>query len=163
MPAGYTYFRRIGSIIRSSGAILLFTQIGDSVYYNTPIADVNVTIAANTARTARTLTVPTGIVVQPIGYAAIGLTKSDEQAYAYVTTPGLADTTPGVAGAATATVWYEDYSPAPVAHYGIGGLSCHTNTSAQVNSRTARTQTAAGNVFFTIVTRGYIDRRGRDN
>jgi len=162
MPAGYTYFRRIGSIIRSSGAILLFTQIGDSVYYNTPIADVNVTIAANTARTARTLTVPTGVVVQPIGYAAIGMQKEDDQAYVYVTTPGLSDTLPSTS-AATASVWYEAYSPGAVGHWGIGNLSCHTNTSAQVNSRTARATTVGGTVFLLIVTHGYVDSRGRDS
>lgn len=62
MPSGYTRFRRIGSIIRSGGTILGFTQRGDEFLLLTQVLDVNVA-DPGTGYDLRTLTVPVGIQV----------------------------------------------------------------------------------------------------
>lgn len=160
MPSGYTHFRRIGSVVRTGGAIKLFSQIGDAVYWITPVQDVNATIAANTARTARTLTVPTGIAVEVIGNASIGLAGGAETRYLFITTPGLDDSAPGPQVASVST-FHENVSGN--VHYANSAYVCHTNTSAQVNTRTFGFPTLGGNVIIGLLTRGYVDRRGRDD
>ncbi len=64
MPANYDRKRRIGSIIRSGGTILAFTQNGNTFILN--VAVMNRTSNAAQASTLLALTVPGGIVVQPI-------------------------------------------------------------------------------------------------
>lgn len=64
LPANYTQFRRIGSIIRASAAIVLFTQIGD-VFIRTTVATDRASTAA-LADSLITISVPTGIIVSPI-------------------------------------------------------------------------------------------------
>ncbi len=65
MPANYTLFRRIGSIIRVAGSIALFVQDGNTFTYNTvtPPQDFSGTTRA---KSAFTVTVPTGIRVNGI-------------------------------------------------------------------------------------------------
>ncbi|MGN7959124.1 hypothetical protein [Agrobacterium radiobacter] len=64
MPANYDRKRRIGSIIRSAGAILLFTQHGDQFDLTTNIIQRSSTAAFPAG--PLTLTTPLGISVQPI-------------------------------------------------------------------------------------------------
>ncbi|MCZ7498860.1 hypothetical protein [Agrobacterium sp. ST15.13.015] len=64
MPTNYDRKRRIGSIIRSGGTILAFTQNGNTFILN--VAVMNRTSNAAQASTLLALTVPGGIVVQPI-------------------------------------------------------------------------------------------------
>jgi hypothetical protein len=62
-PASYTYYRRVGSIIRTGGSIKAFHQQGDTFYWDSPVVDVDsTTLGAQTT----TLTVPTGIVVEAL-------------------------------------------------------------------------------------------------
>ena len=63
MPSGYTLKRRIGSIIRSAGAIRDSNQIGNFFQFPTPSLDVDTT-TLGTASTNFTLSVPTGIKVR---------------------------------------------------------------------------------------------------
>ena len=60
-----THVRRIGSVLRESAALVPFTQQGDKFLRTSPVLDVSVAIAATTANT-RTLSVPTGIVVDAV-------------------------------------------------------------------------------------------------
>lgn len=41
LPSGYTQKRRIGSLVRRTGALLPFVQMGDYFQYPTPYADIN--------------------------------------------------------------------------------------------------------------------------
>jgi len=59
MPAGYTYFRRIGSIIRSAATILGFKQTGNTFWWNNSVQDYSATTSR--AWALLTTTVPTGI------------------------------------------------------------------------------------------------------
>lgn len=64
MPTNYDRKRRIGSIIRSAGAILLFTQHGDQFDLTTNV--IQRSSAAAFPAGPLTLTTPLGISVQPI-------------------------------------------------------------------------------------------------
>lgn len=149
LPAGYTHFRRIGSINRASSAIRGFRQQGDHFWLTTPIADESVSVA--TAEGLLSLVaVPNGVKVRP--FLSIGLAASGT-AYAnidilYNMCDGDGPTAFGIARAS------------------IAGLSLlvpitflHTNTSRQirrgvvVNSGTLTTASC--------VTRGWYDDRGR--
>lgn len=63
MPANYDRKRRIASIVRSAGSILLYRQNGSTFEYQTPVADIDVT-TPGTAAVTRALTVPVGIPVE---------------------------------------------------------------------------------------------------
>lgn len=69
MPSGYDRKRRIGSIIRSAGAILGFDQTGDLFTLNINVTNVSTSSAV--ALTALAVTVPAGIVVRPVLQASI--------------------------------------------------------------------------------------------
>jgi hypothetical protein len=146
--ATYAYVRRIGSIIRSAGAILAFTQDGDMFLLNTGIADINAN-NPGTAAVTRTLTLPTGIVVFSVvnwvlstnGTSANGLISE-------LTTADVAPSSQNMnvgIGVATAN--------------GPARLTIRTNTSAQVRSRVG---TSDANISINCTTLGWIDRRGRD-
>lgn len=144
LPANYTQFRRIGSIIRSSGAILLFLQNGD--HFNFPSA---ITVRNSTAiqtNTLLTMVVPTGIKVRPV----IGF---------------LANT--NAASSTTVAVGDGD-SAAPINIFAVGssgtaigrGITSDfwTNTSAQI--RFAADIAGTISLGATYLT-GWIDSRGR--
>lgn len=64
LPAGYTLFRRIGSVLREAGALVLFRQTDDYFHRVTTVGDRNSAVA--TADTLLTLSVPIGIRVVPL-------------------------------------------------------------------------------------------------
>jgi len=70
MPTNYDYKRRIGSIVRSAGAILGFTQSGDQFLWNVSYSDWNAT-NPGTSTVNRALTVPTGIIVDALIVATV--------------------------------------------------------------------------------------------
>lgn len=62
-PAGYTAFRRIGSVkTNASGNVIAFLQVGRAVWWKTPILDVSANVAAGATLTY-TLSVPPGLSV----------------------------------------------------------------------------------------------------
>lgn len=64
LPTGYTTFRRLGSIMRISGAIKAFTQLGDRFTWAISVLDLSVAVARAMAVLA--VTIPLGVVVRPI-------------------------------------------------------------------------------------------------
>lgn len=64
LPANYTQFRRIGSIIRAAGTILAFTQLGNRFFLASAATDLSSASAASNVLLA--LTVPSGLVVLPV-------------------------------------------------------------------------------------------------
>jgi hypothetical protein len=78
LPSGFTFFRRVGSITRVSGANRLFTQIGRYFQFPTRIRALD-NVAVSTAGELIAMPVPTGIQVMinatfSEGLAASGLT-----------------------------------------------------------------------------------------
>lgn len=153
MPTNYDRKRRIGSIIRSAGAILAFQQFGDKFTFSVPIADVGVNNPGTSAVTA-TMTVPTGIVVTLNGYARLQTSTTSATFVAYVSALAQSDEAPT---ATIATVILQSDSDAGTKR-DIGFFAVETNTSAQIRYRMGTSDT---NTSITIVTHGWVDTRGR--
>jgi hypothetical protein len=73
MPSGYTKKSRIGSIIRSGGAILLFKQYDKYFEFTTPPQDISATMSTAN-RTSYAMTLPVGIKVK--GYFESSITTA---------------------------------------------------------------------------------------
>lgn len=151
MPSNYDYKRRIGSIVRSGGAIRAFVQVGDEFHWSVQAADVNTSGPGTSAVTA-TLTVPTGIVVN----AKIMLGISDGTPIAsrvLVTALSQADTDPSSLNAGT-LLWNDGGNNGTDASL---VTSVYTNTSGQIRYRSS----ASAGVTVYISTIGWNDARGR--
>lgn len=145
----YTYARRIGSILRESGAIVAFTQNGDYFERNSIAADVNASNPGTSAVT-RTLSVPTGIVVDAVVQSGAA---SGGSSIGHVLLSPLTAT--DVAASSTANTGYAGSSP--VSSFGL--LRIKTNTSGQIRSRF---EASAADTTLRISTGGWFDRRGKD-
>jgi hypothetical protein len=147
--AAYTKKRRIGSIVRTAGNIKAFKQEGDRFRWLNPVADISAT-NPGTAAVTRTLTLPTGIVIQAdIAIGVFGVTSGSINAL--VTALDETDTTPS-------GTFFSVIVGNTTVRYGSGIQSVKTNTSAQVRSR----QDASGaSDVFSITTFGWTDGRGR--
>lgn len=144
--ADYIYARRIGSIVRTSGAIVQFSQNGDR-FVVTPINSVN-TAAPGTSAVTATLDIPTGIVVDAIiTFTVDGSTGSE--VYGLVSALTQSNQAP------SATV-HSVFLEAGVEAAGSVHAEIPTDTSAQIRYR------LSASVQATITTLGWIDRRGRD-
>lgn len=146
MPANYTQKRRIGSIIRSGGAIRAFTQRGD--IFLTP-AQTNRNSTSAIADALFTLSVPLGITVQPILCAFL------QQNAAGTTVIGIGSATTGSSDIRLAQ------TPGAASEYGTGLVTSgvFTNTSAQIYY----VVTIAGGSLTSnaLNTYGWTDNRGR--
>jgi hypothetical protein len=144
---GYTAYRRIGSVIRSAGAILLFFQYGDDFWLKTSNFDAN-TSSQSTTRVNYPLTAPTGLVLR--ARISIYMTNSNAGATLVVTNPNLTDTSPTFSTGLLTMI------------SGANGqgvdLEIPTDTSAQISARAS-----ASGTTFTIYTRGWNDPRGKDS
>lgn len=151
--AAYTQIRRIGSIIRSSGSILAFSQFGDDFLWSTVVQDVTATNPGILAVT-RTLTVPTGIKVFAKFNSGIGdnsgvqtdfrvvissLDQSDEAASLY-------NDNLGIFYGAGATI------------FAFERCCVRTNTSAQIRTRLSA---SSATTTLYVGTFGWVDYRGR--
>lgn len=145
MPSGYTYFRRVGSILRVSGANVAFSQFGNEFLRSAPVSDYTTTTLSTTAATPA-LSVPTGIKVRA-KVAMLCSTTGGVVRYVLLTSPDQADTLPtgtlynGIAGGTSGTYSTAEYFP-------------RTNTSAQV-----RVRSSGANTTVELVTFGWIDER----
>lgn len=143
MPANYDRKRRIGSIIRASGAILPFTQTGDRFLLTTPILDVDVTNQGTTG-IQRTLTVPLGLAVVAL------IRLSGTQANGWGIIINVTDLTPSITVAPLVDLF------AAAAITAAAALERVTDTSGRVYSRATGASTTVK-----IATYGWIDSRGR--
>lgn len=156
--ANYTQFRRIGSITRFSAANSGFVQYGNTFQRFLPAFD----IAANNSGTSavtRTLSVPIGIVVEPIltvraAYAGTAQVNPSETVY-------ISSLTQTDNPANTCAQVGQTLSVLGATNVFTTGMSpfrgAFTNTSAQIRSRLSDGTTAS---TLTIVTLGWIDDRG---
>lgn len=152
--SAYLYARRIGSIVRSGGAILTFIQDGDQFMWMSPVGDVNATNPSTSAVT-RTLTLPTGIRVNALMFVAgNGTVSADMPGAIYISDLSVTDTAPASTGASSLNV----FTGGAISLTLGAQIRCMTNTSAQVRSR-VQISTAA--TVLRMSTLGWIDTRGR--
>ncbi len=154
MPANYDYKRRIGSIIRASGAIRLFDQFGDTFMLDAPPLSIDAT-APGTSAVTRTLDVPDGIVVEAIMNVLAGGQSATSNAL-YLSPLTATDSAASRTAAPLATLSVNTATGVIFA----GQVRCMTNTSGQIRSRL---ETSDGTTVLRIATLGWVDRRGRDD
>lgn len=146
MPSSYDQKRRIGSIIRASGTIRAFTQIGDTFHYTTKITDYSST--SSRAVAALTLSVPTGIVVQPLLQNTL-----------YTTSGVVASSAASLAFTGQQLRLAEVNNDTNNYYTGPGVL--FTNTSAQINFAV---EIFSGTIALNeVYTYGWADPRGRES
>lgn len=146
LPTNYTIYRRIGSM-RTNGSSqwVKFSQLGDEFLLDVPVLDLGATIG--TSASLQALSVPTGVKVSAlIDYNGF---KAATTVSFLVTSPDQADTAPSTSGP------FSSFALNGAVGYNSGAI--RTNTSAQIR---LRSDTASTN--FNVMTRGWIDRRGRD-
>lgn len=150
LPSGYLFKRRIASFRTDAGShILAYTQIGDTFLWSNPVQDLNASAISVTTATLNALTVPVGIVVEAIfsGF----YTNTAASTIGVITSPSTADV---AASAANFTV---QGLASSATNASITQMRVVTNTSAQI-----RLRFQAANGSITLITRGWVDRRGRD-
>jgi len=145
----YLYARRIGSIIRTAGAILGFSQNGDQFILSTMSLDINTT-TASAAAASYALQVPVGIVVDAMTHGTFTFVGSAGKG-CLLSSLASSDIAPAVA---TGKVTYTN----PVdSQYVSGDATIRTNTSREI-----RVRCTDNNSYLNVNTYGWIDTRGRD-
>jgi hypothetical protein len=158
MPSGYTYFRRIGSIIRESAAILAFTQMGDEFLWKTPEADISANNPGTSAVSA-TLTTPAG--VKNVAIVTAGVVSSDVTAsapYLYVSSLDQTDVAASANAFVARVTSVDGQAGTDTADTSV--CRVRTNTGSQVRYRV---DASSASVTVSLVTHGWVDRRGRDD
>jgi hypothetical protein len=148
LPANYTLFRRIGSMVTLASVWLKFIQTGDEFLWDVPIASVS-SFNLTTTSTLFQVSVPIGVSVLARGS---GYWVSNVNALLTLQSPLAA-----IVVANTPSGHITAYNPSN----GIGtGLdwSILTDTNAQIRAVAGTNST---NSLFLVV-QGWVDRRGRD-
>lgn len=143
--SSYVYARRIGSIVRASAAILGFTQYGDRFNWNTFKADKSAASISTTSALI-VLTVPLGIQVDAIVVAG----SRNNNTSLLLSSPSDTDQATSTAGVYSQMNTSSGAGANP--HYSI-----RTDTSGQIR------WVASGAITADVLTRGYIDARGKDS
>jgi hypothetical protein len=146
-PAGTTAYRRIGSIrTNASSQITSFKQNGDEFLWTPPFLDANG--LATGALAPLGLTVPTGVQVNAILMAQYATSSGNTCA---IFPPDAGSLSAGWgAGGAGGQMW------ATSGYNADAQINVRTNTSGQVNVISGLAGT------LSLMTYGWIDRRGRD-
>lgn len=126
MPAGYTYKANIGAIIRSGGAILLFTQVGNEVLWKASALDFD--SGTNTTSSPIAVRAPLGIQTD-VSLQLIYNNTVSGNFVLYVSSPDQNDETASLAAARVTVV-----NPS-TSVFGTATVSVRTNTSAQIRIR----------------------------
>lgn len=147
LPTNYTLYRRIGSVYNDgSGNIKAFHQYGDQFEWDVMPQDVNVS-NQGTSAISYTLSVPTGLKL-PVRILGLAFSSSVQAAIAIYSE--------GQDG--TQALNIADYTAPNATDPGAGFTVVMCNTSAQIRAKGNDV-----NLTLFIVTKGWIDRRGRDD
>lgn len=152
MPTNYTLKKCIGSVIRSGGAVLAFTQILNEFYLSTPI----IVQATNpgTAAVTRATGVPTGVkflaLLQALAYSGTG------NPMAYVSSLDSADLAPQVVATASLTGQATVAANSAATNWNASFCRVITDTSAQVRTRLSVSGVADR---IGLITLGWVDPR----
>jgi hypothetical protein len=139
---GYTAYRRIGSILRASGAIRAFHQHGNLFLLSAAVSDYSGESISTTAGLL-TLTVPTGVNV-----VALIRTESPSSSgeSCYLSSPSVTDAASSIGTTANVVA-----TSAGSRH--LYELRILTNTSAQIRAR------ASATIILDVATYGWEDPR----
>lgn len=152
-PAGYTAYRRLGSVLTDGSAnILQFFQDGDYFGWVNVLLDYEGSNPGTSAQTVTLAYVPTGVTVEANLNATINNISNDNIS-CYISHMSSADVAPST----TAT----PLSMMPL--YTLrqnAAVRIRTNTSAQFRYRWSA---SGANDMMRFATLGYTDRRGRDD
>jgi hypothetical protein len=151
VPAAYTLSRRVFSLATDgAGNWRSLTQNGDEFLWTAPPLDVNAASLGTTAVTYQ-LSCPLGVKVNAL-ITADASQASNTIVGVYVSPLDIADQGP--------TTAYINVGVAvgSGAERAFADVNVRTNTSAQIRARAFSVSTT-----FSVSTRGWIDRRGRDN
>lgn len=152
MPTGYDRKRRIGSIIRKSGAILAFTQSGDEFLLATVQEDVSQTNPGTSALTL-TLTVPAGIVVDALLHTRAVNSANLVTFAVYISS--LVQNNESITGSKINLI---AMSGSNYARETTQDLSRRTDTSRRIR---ALASASDANCTLIVGTYGWVDLRGR--
>lgn len=150
MPEYYDSKRRIGSIVRVSAAIKAFAQDGDEFLWKTWAADL-IGTSMGTSPTTRVLTVPTGIKVRAI--LNVGSAGSGEDSRGMLYSPDENEPV----GANQFNFGFSNVS-SPGQTQNWLSMEMRTGTSSDIKSKN---NASSASIQLWLVTRGYIDKRGR--
>jgi len=139
--SAYVYLQRMGAIVRSSGSILAFFQVGKEFYWKLPALDVS-TSNPGTSAVTRTLRVPTGKEVMAIFSARVLGDAAGATGATYISSLDATDSAPSGVAAPLVQVGSQYTSAAD----GLQTFAVKTNTSAQL--RTRAVSSAAGVGFY---------------
>lgn len=148
LPANYTIYRRIGSMITDgSSHWKAFTQNGNEFLWVTPVTD-QAGAAFSGTLTNYALTVPTGIIVNALFGGAITGGAPNDSAFFYspIQTGGSNN-------------GYHFIFQVSSQALDLGQVNIRTNTAAQITAQEATT--GAPLSFQNILTQGWIDTRGQ--
>lgn len=147
IPAGYTAYRRMGSVLTDASAnINQFRQNGDYFKWVDNVQDKNAALQSSGAETLA-LTVPTGFKAQAHIYPNMDGDSTNDYWRLWDPDDGDDDV------AIDATNCTGEINPG---HAPAGDLTVFTNTSAQVLLRCSNTRNCL------LMTLGWTDRRGKD-
>lgn len=156
IPAGYTYFRRIGTMrTDASGNLLRITQHGDLFLYKSTILDYQASTPGTSAILAA-LSTPPGVRCEAvINFYSTSDTAGD--ASIYFSSPDVNDEAPSRTAAPLNTANTADDRLAN-GDIAAGTTRVLTNTSSQIRYRLRGSDSAS---VVRIATLGYVDTRGR--
>lgn len=148
IPAGYTAYRRIASILTDGSAnIVQFIQVDNRFIYDVPIIDVAQTSPGDTAVLA-TLSTPPGREVLAINVVSLEDTSPDANSFVIITSPDQTDTAPSTS-AFTAFIVLQG---SDIASNVIAETL--TNTSSQIRYHV---EGSTAQHTLRIITNGWID------
>ena len=147
LPSGYTVYRRIGSIIRSGGAIRQFFQDGNQFQFADTVADV-AAVNPGTGGVTHTLTVPTGLGCVRADFAGSVVCTAGVSRFGHYFDPAV-NAEPGTSGRA-----HLSSGTSSGTSRASGQFTIRTNTNAQIQSRF---DSSSGTMTHYITTRGWYD------
>lgn len=151
LPANYTQSRRIGSLIISGSAFLIFTQYGDDFFLGTPILDVSAT-NPGTAAVVRTISTPGGLVTKANIIVGVTNTGATGPSSVYISSLAVADVSPTLDQVANVS------NAAGRSIFANSQIFVYTGGTSNIRSRLTFSD---ANTILRIQTMGWTDTRGR--
>ena len=146
IPAGYTAYRRLGSVLTDGSAnILAFIQTGNEFQWVTPILDIN---DGDTVITRATAAISSPHSFKCLAKLNVYWSPLNTARYCYVCDPDTTDLAPDIDAAPLSS--FGGYAAVPK----TAQIEVMTNTSSQIAYRTGE-----GGRNFRAATLGYVDRR----
>lgn len=165
MPAPYTLNRRIGSVLTDGAAHwVLFVQDGDYFSWAAPPVDINAFQLATATANLHTLAVPLGVRVQARIAVALMAGNGYGAGLVYISDPSTTDVAvsagPAGNGASTAPLYTTGSQNSAGGNSPVAHMDVFTSTASKIRSRS---ENGNGGDYLHILTKGWIDRRGRDD